>query len=383
MYSLRLADSAGWLGGLIAAIVRRGTPVWIAASVSLGAATPAFGQGRVIVEGIVDGEVWATDSGSRLLTRNNGHLAPVGRLQLWTGVALHPRLQLFVLGELEAGNGRPQQDVEEGTEVGIEQVALRYIRSAGLMVDVGKLVSPVGTFAPRHLSTTNPLIGSPDSYSLSYPWGIQISGSTARWDYRAALLNLPLTNAKYVPEASAAPRLALGGGFTPSPSLRVGASYTRGPYLHRDLADSLATGASWQDYKQEIVALDVRFSRGYVEVHGELTLSKYDVPGRTTPITGRAYYAELKYTWSPRFFTAARFEANDYALIRPAGAGAWRARSVSFYDFELGAGYRLDPRTLVKGSYRRDAWVGQPDGYAFALQVSHHFDVMSWFARGR
>jgi hypothetical protein len=349
----------------------------------MSVATPTFGQGRLVVGGIVDAELWATDSGSRLLTRNNGHAAPVGRLQLWAGVELHPRLQFLAIGELETGTGRPPQQSAKGTELEFEQVTLRYLHSAGLTINVGKLPSPVGTFVQRRLSTTNPLIGSPDTYSPSYPLGVQISGANSRWDYRVALVDLPVTNTKYMPEPGKTPRMAAGAGFTAGPSLRIGTSLTRGPYLHRNLTDSLAAGANWQDYKQEIVAFDVRFTRGYLEFHGELALAKYDVPGRTAALNGKAYYAELKYTWSPRVFTAARFELNDYGLVRPAESGVWTARAVAFKDVELGVGYRVGPRTTLKLSYRADSWATMPDGHAIAFQATHRFDVMGWLAGDR
>jgi hypothetical protein len=170
--------------------------------------------------------------------------------------------------------------------------------------------------------------------------------------------------------------------------MRFGASYTRGPYLNRDLAAGLLAGAGWKNYEHQMLAFDARFSRGYLELHGELGLSDYDVPNRSEPIAGIAYYTEAKYTWSPRLFTAARLERNDYPFIRPQGDTAWTARAVNFYNAEIGAGYRLGPNTTLKASYRRDRWHVEesrkaffPNGYAFALQLSRRFDVNSWFSR--
>lgn len=376
-------DSTVSLGGLAGVIFRRSMTALVSASVSLGIATAAFGQGRVVLGGIADVELWATDSGSRLLTRNNGHTAPIGRLRLWTGVELHPRLQLLAMGRLEGGEGRPPRQVTEGVELMLEQVTLRYVQSPGLTITAGKMPSPIGTFAQRHLSTTNPLIGSPDTYSLSYPLGVQVSGASLHWDYRVAVVDQPVTNRKYMPEPSAAPRLAMGGGFTAGPSLRVGASLTRGPYLNRDLDYSAAPQTNWRDYQQEIAAFDARFSRGYFEFNGELAFAKYDVPGRAKALTGRVYYGEVKYTWSPRLFTAARVEANDYGFVRQLASGQWLSVGVGFRDAELGVGYRLDPRTTLKLSYRADKWEKAPDGHAIAFQATRQFDVMSWFDRSR
>jgi hypothetical protein len=109
----------------------------------------------------------------------------------------------------------------------------------------------------------------------------------------------------------------------------------------------------------------------------------YDIPGRSA-ITGFTYYGEAKYTFTPRFFVAARAERNKYPFIRPTTT-VWIARLTDFADGEVGAGYRLGASTLVKLSLRGDRWwVGEGAGYrgtgghAVALQISHAFDVMNW-----
>ena len=356
----------------------------VAAWLLLLVPVPAYGQDWLFLEGVADGEFWATDSGSALLTRNDGHPALLGRLQLFGGVVLRPELQLLVTGELEGGKGG-----EEGkTEVSVDQLVLRYLHSSLLVIDIGKFPTPVGTFSNRRFSPRNPLIGSPDGFPVTYPWGVVVGGTSTRLDYRAALVSLPYTHEDYVPDPSPAPHLVLGGGFTPLTGLRIGASFTRGPYLGRDLDASLPSGTFWQDYSQQVFAFDGRFSRGYFEFYGELALSRYEVPTRSETLDGIAYYGEFKFTWWPRFFTAVRLERNQYASIVPVTGGPWDARLVNLYDGEVGVGYRLWPRTLVKLSYRWDHWPGDanqpapsPDGHALALQLSQRVDVTSIWAR--
>jgi len=83
--------------------------------------------------------------------------------------------------------------------------------------------------------------------------------------------------------------------------LRFGASYTEGPYLNRHLDEFLPPGAGWKDFDQRLLGFDVQFSRGYLELNGELFFSEYDVPTFSKSVDGTAYYLELKYTWTPRF----------------------------------------------------------------------------------
>lgn len=346
--------------------------------------TPAFPQEWLTVEGLIDGEAFKTDAGSRLLSRNQGDPVAPGRLQLWAAAEAHAHLHFFVLGEVESAIG--ENDGE--TEAAIEQGFLRYTSPHHVVVELGRITTPVGAFSGRHFSNVNPLIGAPDTYDVSYPYGVKVAGFVSRLDYRAALVDLPVTNEKYLPPPGNAYRPALGGGVTLITGLRLGASMTRGPYLHRNLTAMLPSGTRWRDYQQKIVGLDVQFSRGYMELHGEWIRSRYDVPTHTQAVRGVASYADLKYTWTPRFFTAVRLEKNEYAYIEPVNPNYWHGEATSFYDVEAGVGYRFGPDTLLKASYRRDRWMVDeylattlPDGYAFAVQISHQFDVKSWFER--
>ena len=358
---------------------------WLALALLVSGVGAARAQDWLVVKAIADGEAWVTDSASRLLSRNGGHLATLGVFQLFAAAALRPTLQVIFMGEVEGGDATDEADQ---LEIGYDQLALRYIPSRHAVIDIGKFPSPVGAFANRRLSNSNPLIGSPDGYAVSYPWGAEVSGTAGRFDYRAALVSLPVTHEDYVPDPSAAFRPALGGGYTPIPELRVGASLTWGPYLNSELGAALPAGADWKSYTQRVVAFDTRFSRGYFEFRGELAFARFDVPNQAAPIDGVTYYAELKQTWSPRVFTALRVERNDYPFIRPASGSTWIARAVDVYNGEAGFGIRTSAGTLVKATYRHvwynidpDLRPTLPNGYAVALQISCDMDIRSWFER--
>lgn len=358
---------------------------WLALALLLGGTAPALAQDWLLLTAIADGEAWATDSASRLLSRNEGQFATLGRYQLFVGAAVRPTLQVIFVGEIEGGDATDEADQ---LDVTYDQLMLRFIPSPLAIIDVGKFSSPVGTFANRRLSTTNPLIGTPDGYALTYPWGVQVSGTTSHFDYRAAVVSLPVTHAGYVPDPSPAPRPAVGGGYTPVPELRLGASLTWGPYLNSDLGAAIPAGVDWKTYDQTLVAFDSRFSRGYFEFRGEVGFSWFEVPNRTETVDGLTYYAEVKQTWTPRFFTALRAERNDYPFIRPTSGSTWIARAVDVYNAEVGVGFRLGVGTLVKASYR-GVWydvdpslqAALPNGYALALQLSCDMNIKSWFER--
>ena len=363
--------------------------------VALGAATLTpmrlFAQSSVLLQGIVDGEFWSTNARSNLLTRNQGQPAGLGRLQMWGAYEPLPGLVAYAQGAFEGGTARYEA---EDQEVSSDQFGLRYTASQHFVIDAGRLTPVIGTFASRHFSTRNPLIGEPDGYSLDYPLGVEVFGDAYRFDYRAAMVSLPTSHSGYEPKPTPRLRPAIGGGFTPIVGLRFGASFTVGSYLNRDVPITALKGRSWSDFHQRVIALDASFSHGYLETHAEAARGRYDIPSGA--ITGFTYYGEAKYTLTPRFFLAGRLERNKYPFIRPTTATAastatWTARLTDFVDGEFGGGYRLSASTLIKTSVRGDRWWvratapgfrGQ-GGHAVALQVSQAFDVMDWFAGNR
>jgi hypothetical protein len=90
-----------------------------------------------------------------------------------------PGIQLLFGGDGEAATDAGRMHLE------LDHLMLRLAPVPLLVFDVGKFALPVGTFAARRFSTTNPLIGRPDGYPVIYPWGTQLSGarrgSTTGW----------------------------------------------------------------------------------------------------------------------------------------------------------------------------------------------------------
>lgn len=345
----------------------------------------ALAQRDVAIQGVVSAEGWATDSGSVLLTRNDGRPGVVGRLNIWSAAALGGGFTAYAAGTLEGGNARH----EHGTEWYTDLAGIRFSRSDALVIDAGRMTHPIGTFASRRYPDRNPLIGMPDAYPVQYPWGVQVSGMRGAVDYRAAVVSLPLSDERYLPVPSPAPRAAVGIGVTPAVGVRIGIAATSGPYLNDDLTASQLAGRRWRDYQQRIGVLEAQVSRGYVELRGELAAGRYETPGVAgappVNVNAFAWYGEGRYTVTPHVFVATRVERNDYAYIQPQDDGAWIASPTNMYNAELGAGLRLGARTLVKASVRADRWRVQPylramlpDGTAFAIQLSHRFDALAW-----
>ena len=356
------------------------------------APAPARAEDRFIVQGLFDAEIWKTDSGSRLLSRNEGDAATAGQLRLWSAADLAPGLQGYVLGKAYSGTAWEEEANDPGgIDTAIEQAFLRYTFQgrARLQIEAGKFAAPAGDFYARYFSSQNPLVGSPDSYNVNYPKGLKVSGWAGAFDYRVAAIDLPLSNENYVPEAGEAWRPLVGAGVTPIQGLRFGAYYTRGPYLGPDVEPGVPAGSDWRDFDEAVAGFDFQFSRGHFELHGDFTLSRYEVPTIAASARGRAWYLEPRYTFSPRFFGALRLEENEYPFIRLFPFG-WIAPEATLVDAEAGLGWHLAPGAILKVSYRRDQWIVDearkdmfPEGYALAAQLSYTFDVVSWFERPR
>jgi hypothetical protein len=184
----------------------------------VGAPRIATSQGAILVQGVADAEVWNTDTGSILLTRNQGRVGALGRVNLWGAAELGHGVVLYAAGTAETGRARH----EEGTEWYTDLAGIRYTRSEAFVVDAGKLTQPLGAFASRRYSVRNPLIGVPDGYPVQYPLGVQLSGARGRVDYRAAVVSLPIFHEGYTPEPSSAAHPAVGMGYTPTTGVRVG-----------------------------------------------------------------------------------------------------------------------------------------------------------------
>jgi hypothetical protein len=339
----------------------------------------ASAQGGVLVQGLADAEVWATDSASPLLTRNAGRPGGLARLQLWSAAEPRRGFLLFAQGQVEAGTARADS---QRTELYLERIGVRLAPMRAFIVEAGKMAHPIGAFASRRFSTRNPLIGTPDGYPTQYPLGVSVSGSTAQVDYRAAMVSLPVSHEYYVPDPTSRLRPALGAGLTPTAGVHLGTSVTWGPYLNETLSAALLGGRAWTSFRQRVMAVDAEVSRGYLETHAELARSSYDVPRQASTVRGLTYYLEAKYTVAPRIYVAARYERNDYPYIQPFRDSSWIASATNLYNGEAGVGYRVTSSRLLKVTYRRDRWLVDPamrvflrDGHALAMQVSQTFDI--------
>ena len=356
---------------------------WLLIVLSCLSWSRALSEERVLVQGLTDAEIWYTDPQSSI-SRNEGEAASAARLRLWAVGEFRENFQGFVLGAVESGRGTETQE----TETRLEQAYLRYSFEAPrrLVLQAGRLPLPYGNFSRRYFSSQNPLIGTPLNYEMSYPLGLQISGAVGRFDFMAAALDGPLTHQEYDSPTESVVRPALAAGVTPLTGFRVGAYATKGPYLSRISEWWLLPGADLRDFEEKVSGLDLQFSRAHFELNGELTQARLEVPN-AGDARGRTWYVEPKYTFSPRWYAALRWERGDLAEAHWVWGTTWSPEQIRINDLEAGLGCRILPGFLAKASYRTEmdkrSTGPDPEGHALALQLSYSFDVNSWFQRPR
>ena len=256
-------------------------------------ALPLAGQ-RAALQLLASGELWETDAESRLLARNEGEPALQGRVDAWGVLRPHRAVTLLALVEAEAGRAG-----EFDSHISAPQLELRLALHRALTLSGGRILHPVGAFGMRRFANSNPLISAPDAYPTQYPWGVQLSGVAGPLDYRAALVDVPIYNERYLPEEGKVLRPAAGLGVRTGPDFRLGVSGTVGPYLGAEVDAALPAGAERADFRQIVLGAEASYSRGHLELWGELQWNSYEVPTIADDVTGLGGYLELRVTLTP------------------------------------------------------------------------------------
>jgi hypothetical protein len=291
------------------------------------------------------------------------------------------RLDLFLDGKVSDKiyvlvNTRTYED----EYINLDYVALRIMNVAdlGFNFQMGKFDMPFGNLAERRFPKENFLYGLPMIYEYRtslpnrvisridvlsnrgkgvgmrlvdlgvYDIGAMVYGEAGKMHYAVAVSNGTISSTSYgLPNADGDFNKILRLSYAPMIGLTFGASAAMAPYLG-DLAKPLPRDAGSLHYQQLIGEVDVDFSRDRFLFNGEAVYSQWTVPfeNEDTKISALGYYAEAKYTWIPRLYTAARvsgliFSRLDLESISP----RWDNNMI---EVEAGVGYHLDRNALVK-----------------------------------
>jgi hypothetical protein len=264
--------------------------------------------------------------------------------------------------------------------INFDYLALRIVNLAdlGLSFQMGKFDMPFGNLADRRFPTKNFLYGLPLIYEYRtslpeqvvtradvlngrgkgtgmrlmdlgiYDIGAMIFGDAGRVHYAVAVANgtISSTYVRYLNGDSDFNKI-VRFAYTPVMGLTLGASAAMSAYHSTD-GKPLPRSQGLLHYQQMIGEFDIDFSWDRFLFNGEAVYSKWTVPfeNADTDVWAIGYYAEAKYTWFPRFYTAARVSGLVFSRLELGGlTPRWDNNVI---EMEGGVGYHLDRNTLVK-----------------------------------
>jgi len=350
-----------------------------------------------------------------------------GQAALLASYRLTPSLFAFYEGRMSHLEGLNHHDprLRQTMTAGVLQGYLRYSTRlpSGLNLQAGKFGHPFGQFLTRNYADQNPLIGFPLMYThrttirsnqlpansydflrwqaraqplagyttnsgsgngwlplinFAYPSGLMAFGSGSKADYRFALVNSSLSNPLNPARSGQRAQWVAAGGITPFQRFRLGASFATGPYLDASVSSQLPAGTFWRDFTQRAVGADVQLTLHHLELQGELLFTNFKVPRISQRLGAAGYFLELKHTLTPRLFLAGRWNQLYFDRLRSGITNGERPRfDNNRYSLELGLGYHLSEKLLVKGSHQfnRTVTALEPRDDVTGIQLVYRFDL--------
>ncbi len=334
---------------------------------------------------------------------------------------VNPRLTLFLDTQVgarwyafaQARVDRGFDPADKTAEIRADEYALRFTpwEDGRFNLQVGKAAAVTGNWSQRHLSWDNPFITAPLLYENvttiydheapaaaadfvhgldepkyeynpivwgpAYGSGITASGRAGKFDYAVELKNSALSAR---PESWDATEIGFGEptynariGYRPDMRWNLGVSGSAGPYLRPEAAPMLPAGHGIGDYRQFVVAQDIRFELHHLQVWAEAYESRFEVPN-VGDADVAAYYVEAKYKFSPRFFAALRWNQQLYASV-PDGHGGTFAWDRDLWRIDAAVGFRFTAHTQLKLQYgfQQETVAPRRAGSSIAAQFTIRF----------
>ncbi len=304
------------------------------------------------------------------------------------------RLDLFLDGAItENVFALANLRVTEDENVFIDYAALRLtdLASLGINFQIGKFDMPFGNLGERRFPRKNFLFGLPIIYEYRmalplsvvtkaellnnrgkgvgmrlidlgvYDVGAMLFGDAGPLHYAVAVSNGTISSTynrslNANDDFNKIVRLT----YTPMLGLTIGASASMAAYLPSN-GKPIPRAGSTDDYLQRIGEVDLEFSRGLFRFFGQVVYSEWDVPLETQDekLSVIGFSAEAKYTWFPRFSTAARVSGLRFSQLD--FEGVQRRWDYDMFELEAGVGYALDRNAVVKLVRRETRTLGITD----------------------
>ena len=301
----------------------------------------------------------------------NTYLRTYARYTLVSNPSAHLHLQV---GRLPTGFGAfaPRAYADRNLLMGLPLFYTYFtsLRSNQLPADNDDLLRHRGSglstrFTGYRDSTAPNFNGLPLIYDACWDFGVQAVGSVWRFEYLVGITQGTLSDPRTNPTDNNDGKQLLGRlAFVPHVGIVVGASFARGPYLDERVAPQIEnTGADLEDFEQIIYGLDLEYGIRHFRVVAELASNTWEaVTLHTGPVDLKtlSWYVEASYKLRAGLTAAARYGRLDFGKI-VSGIGRRTDWEFDVGRSELGLRYRFTGGVLGKAVWQRHV-VDQPGG---------------------
>ena len=240
---------------------------------------------------------------------------------------------------------------QDAWEMGLVSYPLLYENVTS--VSDAAVAPTAAAFAARRHLTDGPRkrVWNNAIWAPSYLQGAMAFGAVGAWDYAVSFMNsAPASRGSAWNDATwNHPTWLVRAGYQPNPAWRVGVNASHGPYFRDDLAAALPTGTGIDDFNQFLLGLEARWAWRQWQVWAEAWRVRFDVPNVADDAVYYTGFVEARYALGPRWWLAARLNAEVYDDIRTEhGREAW---DNDVGRVELGVGWRFARHAQLKAQY--------------------------------
>jgi class 3 adenylate cyclase len=201
-------------------------------------------------------------------------------------------------------------------------------------------------------------LGVPAVWGTPYPTGAMLMGAWRTLDFRVAMVNsAPSAEPdQWKPSAPFGSAQIIRLGWQVVPSLHLGVSQATGPWIREGVDDPFPDAEDpvpedrFRSYKQKLLGVETTFTRGMVELRGEVLMDQWGVPEMDEDPKELAWYAEGKVKSAGGLFGAVRVGAIHFGDMTGSG-GTAEPWDYDIQRLQVGAGYRLARNLEIRGEY--------------------------------
>ena len=308
-------------------------------------------------------------------------------------------LEIYLDGKLSGDTTfSAQMDWDGDSSPTLELAYLRFQNAFGHgnILDVGKIINPVGNFIHRKHAQFNPLYGNPliydyrtnlrsDSYptnvaeilslknsnnrnithtrnnindgishtsnldgmpliSPDYPTGLTYYSRKDNIDYYLGISNNSLSNPTNI-ATSKHKNVFIKIAYAGSDHSRYGINFSAGSYL--DNRVPFPDGFSSGDYLQKMIGIDYSYKREKLNLNAEFVFNNFESPRITEDLETIGYYIEAQYFLKQKFYGALRIGGLIFGDISPI-SGTPTSWENDIDRSEFGLGYYFNEDILTK-----------------------------------